>query len=503
MNDRPQDLKRAAAGGVFWTASSQALRQALQLGVTVVLARALRPEDFGLIGMAAVTLAFITPLNEMGMGAALVQKKDMRPGHATSVFWSQVVLASAAGLVLALAAPVVAGFFLRDDLVPLLRIMCLNLPLGAAASAPQALLLRRLRFGSVAAVETVAIGGAGALAAFMALTGWGIYSLVAQSLCGAALTAGLMIAMARFNPLAPSARPRLVYLRELARFSGPLTAYQMLNFASRNVDDVLIGRFLGAGALGYYSMAYRVMMYPLQKVSGIVGRVSFPTFASMQDDLPRIRRGYLKAVQYIALITFPMMATVMVAAPELTRVVFGPNWAPVAPLIIILSLAGMAGSVGTTVGSIFLARGRSDLMLRWEMAASTCFVAAIATGLYWGLTGVAIAYTTMALILWPISHLLANRLIELRMRDLAGALAPPASLAAALSLALVGLRLVWHPAEPAAQVGFLCACGGLAALAYGVAALSGWPAAVGEAMSLARETFAGLRAPREGEAQRG
>lgn len=465
------------------------MRQAIQIGITVVLARYLLPADFGLIGMVSVTLAFVAPFNELGMGAALVQRRDLTPAHATSVFWFQFLMASLAGLLLAAAAPWIAAFFQREDLVPLLRVMCASLPLGAAAAAPQALLLRRLRFARVAGVETAALAGGGLVGAGMAIAGWGVWSLVAQSLIGAALTAALMIVLSGFNPLGRGARPRAALLKDLAGFSAPLAGYNLLNYVSRNIDDILIGRFLGAEALGYYSMAYRVMMYPLQKVSGVVGRVSFPTFAALQYDLERVRRAYVRAAQYIALITFPMMAAVMTAAPEFTRVLFGPGWGPVVPLIVILSLAGMSGSIATTVGSILLARGRSDLMLKWEMASSAGFVLAILSGLPWGLTGVAVAYTMMSLILWPISHYIANRQIDLATGAFFHALLPPAVLAALLGAALLGLRLAWAPSGPADQAAFLVACAGVGVLLFAAAFISGRPAVLRDAVGMVRDAL--------------
>ena len=500
MSQAPADIRRTAAGGVLWTASSQALRQILQVAITAILARRLVPDDFGLIGMAAVTLAFVAPLNELGMGSALVQRRELTPGHASAVFWSQVGIATGAGLLLALIAPYIAFFFRRGDLAPLLRLMCFNLPIGAMAAAPQALLLRSLRFRTLAMVETISLAGAGIVGAGMALSGWGVWSLAGQALAGTLLTTALLLPLSGFNPLARGAAPRAAHIRELAGFSAPLTGYQLLNYASRNLDDILIGRMLGAGALGYYSMAYRVMMYPLQKVSGVVGRVSFPAFSSLQDDLPRVRRGYLKAVQYIALVTFPMMAAVMVAAPQLTHVLFGPGWAPVAPLILVLSLAGMSGSIGTTVGSIFLSKGRSDLMLKWEIAASLCYTVAIVTGLRWGLMGVAVCYTATSLILWPISHLIANRLIGLTLPDLFRALAGPALLAAAVAAPLLALRLVWAPVSTFDQGLFLGAGVLVAVAAFATAAAIGRPAALTEALALGRETLLGpSAAPRSQE----
>jgi PST family polysaccharide transporter len=405
------------------------------------------------------------------------------------VFWSQIGIASAVALLLAAAAPLLAGFFRRPDLVPLLRVMCFNLPLGAAASAPLALLTRTLRFRRIAAVETVSLAVGGGVGVGLALAGWGVWSLAGQALAASAASALLLVPLSGLAPLSPKARPSRAHLRDLLRFSAPLTAYQWLNFLSRNLDDILIGRFLGAGALGYYQLAYRVMMYPLQKVSDVVGRVTFPALASMQDDAARMRQAYLRTVRYIALITLPMMAVVILAAPELIRVLFGPSWEPVAPLIQVLSLAGMAGSIGTTVGTLFLARGRSGLMLRWELLASACYAASIALGLRWGLMGVAIAYTTMSLLLWPLSHLVANRLIALPMRQFFAALLPQAGLALVLASALAALKLAWQPSALPEQAAFLGVCALASAGTLLAAARLGRPAAAGEAAALLREAM--------------
>ena len=461
----------------------------MQVTITAVLAWHLLPQDFGLISMAAVALAFVAPLNEMGLGAALVQRKEIEPGHAVAVFWCQVAVASAFAGVIALAAPLIAAFFGRDDLVVLLRVMSIGLPLGAAAAVPRALLTRSMRFGGLAGVELAAMAGSGSVAIGLAVTGAGVWSLVAQSLLGTTITTVLLLGITRFNPVSISARPGLGHLRDLFGFGAPLTAYQFLNYISRNIDDILIGRVLGAEALGYYSMAYRVMMYPLQNVSGVVGRVSFPTFSSMQDDLERIRRAYLKVVQYIALITFPMMATMLVVAPAVTRVLFGPKWDPVAPLIMVFSIAGMAMSVGTTTGNIFLARGRTGLMLKWELFSAACLVTAIVIGLSWGLMGVAVSYTIMSLILWPLSHFLANRLIGLSLTGFFRSLLPPAALAAVIAAGVAGLRMVWFPVATSDRALFLVACALIGAVVFAAAAALGRPAAIGEVMVLARETL--------------
>lgn len=486
------DLRRTAAGGVAWTASSQAARQAIQIVVTSILAWNLAPGDFGLIGMAAVALAFTAPFNELGLSAALVQRKELRDAHAVAAFWCQVGCATALGASLALLAPLVAAFFHREDVVPLLRVLCLGLPLGAAASVPQALLQRQMRFARMAGIETVSQGIAGVAAIALAFSGYGVWSLVVQSLIGSFLAGVLFLGAARFNPLGLRGLRGGAHLRELFSFGAPLVGYQVLNFIIRNIDDILIGRFLGAESLGYYTMAYRVMMYPLEKVTGVVGKVTFPAFSSLQEDTARLQRGYLKVAQCIALVTFPLMTIMMIVAPAFTRVVFGPRWDAAAPLIVVMSLAGMAASVGSTTGHVFLARGRSDLMLRWAAAASVCYTIAIVAGLSKGLMGVTVAYTVTSLTLWPISHAVANRLIDLRLADFYRVLVPPAALAGVIGVALVALRAAW-PVPIAQEPAFLAAALSVAAVIVVAAAALGRPAAVAEALSLAKEAFRGAR----------
>ncbi|HZC76407.1 MAG TPA: oligosaccharide flippase family protein, partial [Ktedonobacterales bacterium] len=228
-----QGLRQTAAGGVFWGASTQGLRQLIQLAVTAILARYVMPEQFGLMGMASAAMASVAPFNEMGMGAALVQKRDLARGHVAAVFWAQMGAGLAMGGAIALAAPLIAAFFKREELVPLLRVLSLNLPLGAAASAPQSLLLRDLRFRSLALVETGVLAVAGTTGATLAIAGWGVWSLVAQSLIAGLLTAACVLTLARFNPLSRASVPTFAQLRELSSFSGPLAGYQILNFVSR------------------------------------------------------------------------------------------------------------------------------------------------------------------------------------------------------------------------------------------------------------------------------
>ena len=159
-------------------------------------------------------------------------------------------------------------------------------------------------------------------------------------------------------------------VRSISSYSLNLTAFNTFNYFSRNADYFLIGRFLGAQALGYYTLAYRILLYPLQSVSAVIGRVTFPLYAQLQDDNPRFRRVYLRIARVIAALTFPMMLGLWVVAGPFVLTLFGAQWSPVIALLIIFIPVSMAQSIITTVGAIYQVKGRTDWMFRWGVGST-------------------------------------------------------------------------------------------------------------------------------------
>jgi PST family polysaccharide transporter len=282
----------------------------------------------------------------------------------------------------------------------------------------------------------------------MAASGMGVWSLVGQTLCQSVVITTLVW-------IASTWRPRrkldLIEVRSVASYSLNLSGFNILNYFVRNSDNILIGRFLGSTALGYYSLAYRLMLYPLQSVSRVAGRVLFPAFARIQDNSARFRQAYLRVCVAISVITFPMMLGLLVVARPFVVVVFGPAWMPVATLLMILAPVGMAQSIATIVGHIYTAKGRTDWMFRWGVLSGVVTVCFFIAGLRWGVVGVAVAYAVRTLILVLPNHAIPFKLIELPVRDLATALWPTlkASLAMAGSVALLrGVLIRLGVAQP-------------------------------------------------------
>jgi PST family polysaccharide transporter len=309
----------------------------------------------------------------------------------------------------------------------------------------QALLERRLAFDRLARIELVA-GVAGAAAGIgAAAAGLGVWSLVCQALLVAGVTTVLLWLVGGW-------RPRLLFdwgeVRAVTGYSLNLTAFNVFNYIERNLDNLLIGRFLGAGALGYYALAYRLMLYPLQGVSTVIIRVLFPTYAKIQDDDARFRRIYLQVTGAIAVVTFPVFFGLMATSEPLILTIFGEGWRPVAPLILILGLVGMLQSVGTMGGAIYRAKGRTDWHFRFQLVTVSLSIPAFAIGLRWGVVGVAAGYATVMIILAYPSFAIPFSLIGLRIGALVTTLWRPFASGALMAIGVLGLRAMLPAAVP-------------------------------------------------------
>ena len=427
-------LSARTVRGVMWSGGAQWGKQLSNIVTTIVLAHLLAPGDFGLLAMAAVFTGLFISASDLGLGSALVQAGDPAAGEFNSAFWVSAGLGVASYVLTLAIAPVVASFYGIPELQKLLGVLGLGLIGTSLCIVQQSKLTRELDFRRIAFVEVLssAFGAGAGISA--AVLGMGVYSLVIQSL-GMIYCSAVMYW--RSSPWRPSFRFEGFGGGTLLRYGAHLAGFNIVNYVARNVDYLLIGRFLGAEQLGYYSLAYRLMLFPLQNISAVLGRVVFPAFSVRQNDDRKLQDAFLRLSRYVALLSFPLMCGVFVAAPELVDVVFGPSWTLAAPLVQILSVVGMVQSLGTNTGSIYLAKGRTDLMFRWGVAATAVMTACIAWGVQWGVREVALGYAFANLLLFYPGVAIPFSLVGGRFSDLVRSLLP--ILALSLSTALIVL----------------------------------------------------------------
>jgi PST family polysaccharide transporter len=410
------------ASGVRWSGVSRAGRLLTTFGTTIVLARVLPPSDFGLIGMAVVVIAFVEVFKDLGTAAAIIQRRDLTGSMLSSLFWLNVALGLLATTTLFLGAPLATLFFHEQGVVPLLRVLAASFAISGLGVVPQSILERKLAFRALAFTELCAVLGGALVGIGLALAGAGPWSLVAQSLTIAAITT---VSLWGFSSWRPDWSFSGADLRAVSSFSLNLVGFNIFNYFARNADYLLIGRYLGPQDLGYYTLAYRILLFPLQNISDVIARVIFPAYSSVQDDHNTFSAAHLRVAAAISTVSFPMMLGIMTVAGPFVMVVFGKSWLPVAGLITILAPVGMVQSLSTLNGSIYRAKGATALHFRISIVFASLFVAAFWVGVQRGISGVAVAYLITASLLAIPGTLIAFRLIELRPARLLQAILAP------------------------------------------------------------------------------
>lgn len=408
-------LESRTVKGLSWSFFSQAGRQLIQFVIAAILARLLSPQDFGLVGMITVFTGLATILAEMGVGAAIIQKQNLKQEDYSSAFWLSILISACITLIMIFSAPSIAAFYSKPVLKPMLIVLSLNFIIGGAGTVQQAILMKKMNFKAIAARDVGAIVAGGVVGILMSTLGYGAWSLIGQLFAITIVNTLLLWALSPWRPtrtFSPSA------VRKLFGFSASVTGSQILTYFSRNIDYLLIGKMLGALDLGLYTLAYKLMLFPLQNISWTITRVAFPAFSSIQDDLTRVSKNYTKMIHVISIITFPLMFGLYVMAPNFVHAVYGPQWKAAIPLIQIFCIVGLLQSITTTTGIIYQAVGRPDIQFKFLLFIGFPTAAiSIWLGVPYGIKGVALFYTARTVLVTYIGQYIANRLIKLRWFD--------------------------------------------------------------------------------------
>ena len=367
----------------------------LKIAVLVLLTRLLSPADFGVVSAALLVIVFSLTFSQLGLGPALVQRPELHPRHVSTAFLASSAFGLIAGGMVWLLAPLIAQFFRMENLAPVVRVLALLFPVMGFSAVAESLLQRELRFRILANVDVLTYAVGYGLGVILALLGWGMWSLVAAHLLQSALRAAILL---RVEP--PKLRPPPTWASfwELMNYGVGQSAGRIGVFLGNQADNLVVGRFLGATALGLYSRAYQLMAVPTALLGDVLDRVLFPTMARVQDDPLRLASAYLQGTAFVALVTLPAGVVAAVLAPELVLVAFGSKWAALVPPFQVLALGMMFRTSYRMSDSLSRATGRV-YRRAWRQAlyAALVFLAAW-VGQFWGVTGVAIGVVVALLI---------------------------------------------------------------------------------------------------------
>lgn len=367
--------------GFLYTAISKYSNVILGLIISAVLARLLTPEEFGTLALVTVFISFFNLLGDMGIGPAIVQRKELTDRDLSSIFGFTVIMGFLLSIIFFLSAPYISDFYKEPALIPLVKLLSLVIFFNVIRIVPSALNRKKLRFKEMAIVSVSIRVVTGTIAIIMAFKGFSYYSLVTQSILNGIFGFGIFFYLypVKFTLFIKSGP-----LKKIASFSGFQFAFNFINYFSRNLDTILIGKFLGNAPLGYYNKSYSLMMLPVSNLTHVISPVLHPVLAKHQDDKEYIFKTYLRLLKLLALIGFPISVFLYYASPELIFIMFGEQWGKSIPVFQILAFTVGLQICLSSTGGIFQAINRTDLLFISGLLSAVLMVSAICYGVLIG-----------------------------------------------------------------------------------------------------------------------
>jgi polysaccharide transporter, PST family len=451
---QPELSRRNTAGWIVVTGGAQAIRFIVTLLSTAILARLLLPADFGLIAAASPVLAFTAMLQNLGLNEALIQRPTLEKGHINALFFVLIGMSAAVSAALVLLAPVIAAALLEPRLIGIVQAMAGIGLVVAGSTTPLGLMSRRLKFKQLAVIDSASsIAGliAGIAFALVTRSYWALVLMQAVTsavqLLGACFLSGWRPGAASFD----------AEFRRMIGLGAGFSAFNLLNFLSRNVDILLIARVHGSTALGYYERAYKMMLAPLWQSVTPFGRVLTPVLARLHHDAAAYQQRYFEAVALLMIAVQPGMVAALVFPDSAVDVVLGAGWNPASPIFFWLCLTALHQVQTLTLGWLFISQGRAREFAVLGAVGAAVIVASFVIGLPHGPAGVAMAYAIAdILVRAPMTWWTAGRRGPISLGALVANFLPHATaMAASAGLLLIWSRFVELPHVPT-LVGGIC-----------------------------------------------
>lgn len=389
-------LKRKIARGAATTALAQVARLGLQLISIILLARLLTPEDYGVLALAMVFVGLGELLREFGLSSATVQAKEVSDDQQSNLFWLNVGVGASLALISFVGAGYASRVFEQPALQGVLSWLSLTFLVNGMAAQHRARLNRKMEFGPIAAADFIGQLLGTATGIGMAMTGWGVWSLVGQQIAQALSILLILNVATRWMPSRPR---REASIRSFLSYGWGLMGAQLVNYASRNVDSLLIGHQFGGAALGVYNRAYQLLMMPLTQLSAPSTTIALPVLAQERDE-KRYKEKVLAAQTFFLNAIMLMVGGAACTAAALIPLLLGKQWTSAIPLFEVLCVAGFAQAAGYASYWVFLSKGLTTLHFKFTLMIRPFMIGLIFLGSTVSVLGVAAAYAASVTLVW-------------------------------------------------------------------------------------------------------
>ena len=426
------DLAQKTVSGAFWSYLSFVAGKVLSFLSTIILARLLLPQEFGLLGYCLIVIQYVDILNSAGIAAALIARREKVQEAANAAFIANILFGILCfGITWFIAEPV-SSFFKAPQIVPLFRVLGLSLPFTGLGIVPDAMLQREMKFRTLLISDIARNLMKGLISIGLAIFGFGVWSLVLGQVAGVLTGSALSWILAGWRPtwrFHPEATRAVVF------FAFHIILLETAGAFRNNVDYLLVGRILGVASLGLYTMAYRIPELLIRSLNNVLGNVSLAALSITQSDRGRMKKFYFGYLRFIAMFTFPASVGLAFIAPVFIPLFLSDKWAPAAVPAILISFALCITGLGYVPGILYKAIGRPDILNKLAIIKMPIAVGILWYATRWDIVGVAAGQIIIAIISVSMDLLVANRVMNYSPGDLFTAISP--SFTSTLSMAAI------------------------------------------------------------------
>ncbi|MBN2008197.1 lipopolysaccharide biosynthesis protein [candidate division KSB1 bacterium] len=408
------DLKRKSLQSGFYKVLTNGFSFMFSIASTMVLARLLMPQEFGLLAMVIAVTEFARSFRELGLGTLTVQREEITHDEISTLFWINLSFAIAIMIVLICLAPVLVWFYGESRLFYICIVLSVVFLFGGLTVQHRALLERQMKFGYLGIITITSNLSGFFIAIMLALRGFGVWALVASEVVSAALFALGAWVFCRWIPGLPKLK---IDLKSSLQFGTDISAYEIIQYFSRNIDRILIGRFYGANNLGLYAKTYQVAMMPVEQIRMVFWDIGLSPLSALQSDPSRFRNFYSRLLSIMSFIYMPIVVLLIMKPENVILLLLGDNWVSAAPILRLIAIGGFFRPLVATFQLIMISCNKTRRYLKWGSINGLIIIIAFVIGISWGPIGIAYAYVLASYIslIWSFFYCLHGTPVDINL----------------------------------------------------------------------------------------
>lgn len=321
------------------------------------------PSEYGLIALASIVVALGMLFRDMGTSAAIIQKENLSNQLINAVFLLNMCLGFFVFIILLSLSPFFSAYFSQEKLFGVIVLLSLTFPVISLATTQKTLMERDSDFKKLALIECFSIIFSTSICITTAYFGGGVYSIVVQALSNAVISTILIITFSNWSITNIKIRD-IKDIKDILGFSSNLFAFNLVNYLYRNADKYILGKTVSTAVLGAYDLSYKIMLFPIQTLTSVLSRAFFPAFSKLQNNNKKFTELFIRNTISISFLSFPMLTGLMALSEDFVSLVFGKEWILVSSILLWLCPVGMIQALGSSTGTVLMAKGRTDILFK-------------------------------------------------------------------------------------------------------------------------------------------